>query len=105
MAPEGAPRLRIETPIQRPQESPGATIVHLVSYSGEMERPIKRTVVLEGAVVRLRDPREPARVHARRAGHDLAWHREGEYLTFCLPCLSHHDMIHLAWARERGYST
>jgi hypothetical protein len=75
------------------QRKDGAQIIHLLNYTGDMERPIKRILAQENVTLRLRTDRKPARVRALRLDKDLAWKQEGPYLLITLPALGLHEAI------------
>lgn len=91
-----APSSAVEVTYQDKQDGSGCNI-HLLNYTGEMERPIKRIVELDDCVLHLRQDRDPTDVRALRAGQDISWLRKGELLHIPLPTLSHHEVIHIDW--------
>lgn len=75
----------------------GDRLIHLLNYTGEMERPIKRVLPLEEVTLWLRDGRTPRAAQALRAAQTLEWQREGDYIKITLPRLEHHETVHVAW--------
>lgn len=75
----------------------GDYFLHLLNYTGEMERPIKRIVSFEDVVVRLRTAADPAQVDALRTGERLGFERDGAYLVMRLNQLTHHEVLRIQW--------
>ncbi|NLS80175.1 MAG: hypothetical protein GXY76_23300 [Chloroflexi bacterium] len=92
-----APSPAVEA-ILRQRKGGSDWVVHLLNYTGGMERPIKRIVELGDVAIRLRQAKDPARAEALRAGVPLRWRREGDYVVLTLPKLTHHEAIHIVWA-------
>lgn len=91
-----APSSAVEITIRRQVQS-GEWQVHLLNYTGEMERPIKRIIPLQDLTLKLRTASDPARVTALRAGLDLPFRREGAYAVIQLGHLGHHELIRVRW--------
>lgn len=93
----GAASQSVEVILRRSKQT-GDWFIHLLNYTGGMERPIKRIVPLSDVTLRLRcGGGDPSLVRALRLGRDLAWERQGDTLMVTLPTLTHHEVIHVAW--------
>jgi len=97
LASVSAPSSAVEITL-RERKDTGEWLVHLLNYTGEMERPMKRIVTAKDVTIRLRSGKTPRRIRALRANKELAWERQGNYLVVTLPALHYHEVIHVAWA-------
>jgi hypothetical protein len=75
----------------------GDSFIHLLNYTGGMDRPIKATVPLQNVEIRLRAERDPRHIDALRAAAQLPFRREGGYLVFQLERLTHHEVVRVQW--------
>jgi hypothetical protein len=71
----------------------GAWLVHILNYTGGMERPIKSVIEAQHVRVQLRLERQPQEVRSLRLGQALAYSRDGEFVVAELPRLAHHDVL------------
>ncbi len=91
-----APSSSIEV-VLRSHPTSGDWYIHLLNYTGEMERPIKRIVPIADVVVRLRAETDPMQVDALRADARLDTHRDGVHVVVRLDRLLHHEVIRIRW--------
>ena len=91
-----APSSSIEVILRRTPAS-GEWFIHLLNYTGEMERPIKRIISLADIQIHLRAKSAPFQVDALRAGERLNFYRDGAYVIIPLNRLVHHEVIRVRW--------
>ena len=81
----------------RVQPQDGTHFIHLINYTGEMERPIKRIIPLHDITVRIRSDADPVQIDALRAGEQLEWTRDGMHVLVRLRSLAHHEVLRIRW--------
>lgn len=86
--------------VLRAQRDPDRLLLHLVNFTGDMQRPINRINPMEDLRVTLRGLREVSGVRALRSGADLAWSLKDGALEFVLPHVEAYELV--AVTGQRG---
>lgn len=76
----------------RGKRFPKQLLIHLINYTGEMERPIKAIIPIKGIKIMVRT-KSIKSAKALRLNQNLKFKREGKYFLISLPKLTHHETI------------
>ena len=99
---ENAPR-SVEV-VLRSQQEGQRLLLHLINFTGEMTRPIRRVVPLENVRVTLRTKGEVKRIHTLMRPRTLAPQKiGGEQVQFVLPRMEEYEVVVLEKQYKDSY--
>jgi hypothetical protein len=77
----------------RRQTSTGRVILHLINFTGEMERPMNRVIPFQNIQLDVRTGFKPKSVEALRLKKELKFSIDGNITSTVLPTLNTHEAV------------